>query len=390
MLRVGACWFVWLRSVPAAGLALALLACGSAQERYAEHLSRAEQYLVAGELGKASVEFRNALRIKPMDPEALYQLGYISEQRGVVRDAIRLYLAAIDSSPDDLRPRAHLARILILGATPQRALEVLQPGLERHPDDPELLAARAAAHRALQDDAAARLDAEHALAVAPANQHAVEVLSALDAHEGDLPGAIRLVNGAIVQAPASVVLHELLAGLYAQAAQLDKAEEQLRRIVALEPQSLEPRIQLARFLSQTHQPDAAQQVLEAAVHDLPRNVHAKLALTDFIATQRSRRQGEKVLRDFIAQDPDSANLRFGLAELLQRTGASDEAIATYQEIIRRSGTGPDGLMARDRIAGIELARGERTEAQALIAAVLRENSRDNAALVLRSELALLQ
>jgi tetratricopeptide (TPR) repeat protein len=389
-MRVCRFWFPWLRPVAAAAVALLLLGCGSAQERYADHIARAQGYLAAGELGKASVEFRNALRIKPSDPEALYQLGYITEQRGGIRDGIRLYQAAIEAAPEDLRPRARLGAILILGAAPQRALQVVEPGLARQPDDPDLLAVRAAAHSALKDDAAARADAERAVQVAPTNAHAVEVLSTLEAQAGDLPAAINLVSSAVAKVPDAVVLHELLAALYMRSAQPDKAEEQLRRIVALEPQALEPRVRLARFLSQSHQPDAAQQVLEQAVRDLPRSDEAKLVLTDFVATQRSRQQGEEVLRDFIAADPGSADLRFGLGALLERSGATDEAVAVYQQVIGRNGKAPDGLVARDRIAAIELARGHRTAAQALIAEVLRENSRDNAALTLRAELALLQ
>jgi tetratricopeptide (TPR) repeat protein len=377
------------RASVAVAIALLLAACGS-HDRYADHISRAERYLDAGELGKASVEFRNALRIQPMDPEALYQLGYISEQRGVVREAVRFYRAAIEAAPGDLRPRAQLGRILVLGADPQHALEVVQPALEVHPDDPDLLAVRAAARNGLKDVAGARADAEHAVQVAPANEHAADMLAALDVQAGDLPGAVSVVTSALAKAPSSVVLHELLAALYVRAEQTDRAEEELRTIVALEPRTLEPRVQLARFLSQSHRADAAQHVLETAVHDLPNSDQAKLALTDFVATQRSRQQGEQVLRDFIAHDPDSAELRFELGVLLQRNGATDEAIATYREIIRRYGKGPDGLVARDRIAGIELARGRRAEAQALVAEVLQESARDNAALMLRAELAQLQ
>jgi predicted Zn-dependent protease len=367
---------------------LALLACGSAEERYADHIARAQHYLAAGDLGKAHVEFRNALAIRPADPEARYQLGSISEERGNISDAIRLYQAAIDVAPGDVRPRAHLGRILVLGAAPERALEVLQPGLAQHPDDPDLLAARAAVRSALKQDAAARADAQHAVQVAPTNEHALDVLAALEAQAGDLPAAIALVQDALVKMPGSVPLHQLLAALYVRAAQPDAAAEQLRRVVALEPHSLDHRLHLARYLSQSQQQDAAQGVLETAVRELPHDDQARLALTDFIATQRSREQGEQLLREFITADPDSTDLRFGLGALLQRAGATDEAVATYQEIIRRDGFGPAGLIARDRIAAIELARGRQAAAQGLIAAVLQKNSRDNAALVLRAQLAL--
>jgi tetratricopeptide (TPR) repeat protein len=379
--------WAWPAMVSVVAMTL-LTACGGAQGRYADHMQRAKGYLAAGELGKASVEFRNALQIQPKSAEALYLDGGVSERRGNVREAIGLYQAAIDAAPDDPRARASLARILVFGAAVQRALEVIEPGLSRHPDDPDLLAARAAARHQLQDEVGARADAERAVQVAPDNENAISVLAALCVQAGESSRALTLVSQAAEKAPASVALHQLLAELYVRGAEADKAEGQMRQLIGLQPRDMAPRVQLAKYFVQAHKLDEAQRVLEDAVRDLPHSESPKLTLVDFIATQRSRQQGEQALRAFIARDPDSSELRFGLGLLLQRAGATQEAIATYREVVRREGTRAQGLVARDRIAALEVARGHYPEAQALIAEVLRENSRDNSALQLRAQIAL--
>jgi tetratricopeptide (TPR) repeat protein len=365
-----------------------LVACGGAQGRYAEHMARGQRYLAAGELGKANVEFRNALQIQPKAGAALYFDGRVCELRGDIRNAVALYRAAIDATPEEPRGRAALARVLVVGQEAQRALEVIAPGLAKHPDDVGLLAARAGALLELKDTAAARADADRAVQLAPTNEDAVTVSAAAYVRGGDLPRAIAAVTAAVARTPSSVALQQLLVELYVDAGQADKAEQQLRQVITLTPAQMEPRLRLAKLLADAHRLDDAQTVLEEAVKALPRSSAAKLTLIDFLARERSPEAGERALRAFIARDPDEIQLRLGLGELLQRSDKTDEAIACYQEIIARKGREADALVARDRIASLELSRGNYARAQGLVAEVLEQNPRDNDALTLRANLAL--
>ena len=276
----------------------------------------------------------------------------------------------------------------MLGGATQRALEIIAPGLLEHPDNPDLLAARAAARHQLRDDGEARADAERAVQVAPTNENAIAVLTALALRAGDHARALSLASDAVTKAPASIDLRRILASVYLSAGQPDKAEEQMRKIIALEPGEMTPRMQLATHYVELHRLDEAQRILEDAVKDLPHQDGAKLALVDFITTQRSREQAEKVLRDYIAREPDNEDLRLGLGMLLQRAGATREAVTTYREIIRREGPRGKGLAARDRIAAIDIAENRENDARKLIAEVLAESSRDDDALIMRANLEL--
>jgi tetratricopeptide (TPR) repeat protein len=121
---------------------------------------------------------------------------------------------------------------------------------------------------------------------------------------------------------------------------------------------------------------------------VPNSDEAKLAYADFLVTHRSRAQGEAALRDLIAHDPRNYELQLGLGNLQQRAGATQDAVATYRAIITQDPDGPKGFAARDRIAAIDAAAGRYDSALALIAEALKNNPRDNDALILRGNIAL--
>jgi tetratricopeptide (TPR) repeat protein len=367
-------------------LGLALAGCGNSHSRFASYMTRGKEYLAAGNLDKASVEFRNALQIEPRSDDAFYFNGRVAERRGNLREAVSFYQAAVDVQPADTRARASLAKMFVLGGATQQALEVISPGLLDHPDDPDLLAARAAVRHQLKDDGEARADAERAVQLAPANENAIAVLAALALRSGDTARAISLVNGAVAKAPDSIDLRRISASVYLSAHEPREAEEQMRKVIALEPGEMTPRLQLADHYSEAGDLDDAQKVLEDAVRAMPRRDGAKVALVDFVTTRRSPEQGEKTMRGFLANDPGNEDLRLALGALLQRAGATQQAVAAYEEVVRRSGLGPKGLAARDRLAAIELTAGHDAAALKLVAEVLAESARDDDALIIRANI----
>ena len=365
-----------------------LAGCGSSQTRYQRYLESGRHFLASGNLDKASVEFRNALQIEPHGAEALYLNGRVAEGRGNLREAINYYQSALDVSPGDSRARAGLAKAFVLGGAAQRALDLIGPGLIDHPNDPDLLAARAAALHEMKDDAEARRDAERAVQGAPNNEDAISVLAALMLKTGDAERAITLVHDAVTRMPGSIALRRVLASLYVTAGQEPNAEEQMRQIIRLSPGELQPRLQLANHFVEQHELDAAQQVLLQAVKDLPHKQEAPLALVAFLNTQRSQAQALQALRDFSSADPDNDELRLALGTLQQKDGATLDATATFRQVIQHSGVHPAGLAARDCLAALELAAGHVDAAKQLIAAVLAASPGDDDALILRADLSL--
>jgi tetratricopeptide (TPR) repeat protein len=389
----------WGRAAVLAGMVV-IAGCGGAQSRLESHLQRGRAYFDKSDYAHASIEFRNAMQIAPKDLTARMLTAGAAEKLGQLREAAALYQSVIDTIAEshgdnrfmaqDLEARAALGRMLVFGGQLERASQIIDPALAKHPDDVPLLIVRATARARAKNESGALADSEHALQLAPTNEDAIALRAGLYRRTGEVAQAIELVSNGIKQLPQSTNLRELLASLYASNNDNPKAEEQLLALVRLKPEALAYRKQLAVFYMRLQRLDDAQRVLEEGVEALPRDPDAKLTLVKFISTQRTREQGEKTLRGFIAQDPRNYDLRFGLADLLLRTGATKEALEAYDEVVTQDGTGPKGLVARDHIAAIDLAQGRDAEARKLVDQVLQKNPHDSDAMLVRGQIELKQ
>jgi len=369
-------------------LCVFVAACGGAKARLAAHLQRGQTYFEQGNYLKADVEFRNAMQIAPGDTTARLMAAKTAERLGKPGPAVGLYQSVVESNPDNVEARTNLARLYIFGGAPAKGLEVIKPALAAHPEDAVLLTLRAAARMELKDTAGATEDVEHALRLAPNNQEAVAMQAGLLQKRGDLGAAVALAKAAVAQAPNSTDLREVLVQLYLSGRDTDQAEAELLELVRLKPANVRYRISLASFYSQAGRTDDAQHALEEAVKAMPGNDDMKLALVDFTVRSRTPADGERVLRALVAKEPDNNTLRLALGTLLEDMKRSNDAVAVYEEVIRRAGTGPQGLTAQDRLAAIALDQGRPDEASKRIAEVLAKNPRDADALVVRGRLAL--
>lgn len=369
---------------------LALVACGGAQSRKARHMSRGQEFYLAGNYEKARVEFRNALQIEPNDADARFMHGQALERLGNLREAAGMYQAAIDANTGHVKARANLARMFVFAGAPERALEYVEPGLIAHPDDPDLLTSRAAARMQLKDVAGGLEDARKALEIAPDNENATALIASSYTQQNRTAEAIAVVKKTLERVPNSIDLRQVLANLYTTNGDMALAEKEVREVIALKPQDLPNRYQLAVFLLRDGRVDDAEVAMNEAVKAVPDDPQAKLALVEFLDMHRGREKAEAQLRKFIADDDENYTLRIGLATLQQRHGELEPAVQTLQAIVSERKHEPEGLTARNRIAGIRVGQKRYDDALKLVAEVLEQNPRDLDALLMRGNIALEQ
>jgi tetratricopeptide (TPR) repeat protein len=376
-----------------AGALLALLVvsgCGTAESRKARYIQHGQEYYNAGNYDKARVEYRNAAQIDPKDAQVRYLLGQVSERLGDARDAVGQYQAAINENPKLSRARAALARLFLYGGLADKAMELVEPGLADDPNSAQLLTVRGAARQQLGDRDAALKDAQQAVQLAPDDDYAVALLASLERGRGDLDQAIATVQAGIQHLPKNVDLHTILADLYLNKQQPAEAEAQLQQVIALEPKELTYRYRLAKFYVTQKNVDAAERTLREAIASAPDNVDAKVQLVEFLASQRGHDRANAEIDQMLAHAPNDDALKLALGQFLAQTGPADKAEAIFRGVIAHAGKKPDGLSARDRLAVLRLSANDMNGAAALIDEVLKENARDNDALILRSNMSLLK
>jgi tetratricopeptide (TPR) repeat protein len=367
-----------------------LAACGGAEKRTARHMEKGQQYLAAGNLEKARVEFRNALQIMPNDSAVRYENGLVSARLGNLREAGEFYEAAIEADPDNVAARAALGRLFLYGGQPDRALDTIGPSIEKHPDDPGLLTVRASARNSLKNTSGALEDAERAVQLAPSSADAVAVLAGIYQSQKQGDKARELVEGAIKRMPDNVDLRLMLVQIYESLGLEPQVEALLIELIRLQPSDKAHRIRLAQFYSRANHPDEAERVLRDAIKAMPEERDLKVALIDFLATQRSREAAARELAAMIAANPQDYDLQFEQAKFDEQSGESAQAEAVYRKIIAAAQLDAAGITARNRLAALKAQQNDLAGAQALVAEVLASNPRNDDALILRGNLALAQ
>jgi tetratricopeptide (TPR) repeat protein len=162
-------------------------------------------------------------------------------------------------------------------------------------------------------------------------------------------------------------------------------------VIGLQPQELTHRYRLARFYLLNKNIDAAEKTMRESIQVAPDNVEAKLALAELIASQRSVQKGEAELKAFVAKEKDGAALHLALARFYESHKKAEAAQAVYRQVIESAGVKPDGLVARNRLAAVLVQTNQPAQFEAakqLVEEVLKENARDNDALILRGNLLL--
>lgn len=375
-------------STAVAVFAVTLTACGGAESRKARHMEKGQSFLAAGNYEKARVEFQNALQIAPVDPEARFQNGVVDEKLGKMREAGQYFQGAIDVSPDHLGARTRLARLYVFSGASDRALEILEPALEKHPDDAELLTLRAATRSQQKDIAGARQDAERALQLDPLNEDAAGTLAGIYVAAKDFDKAQTLLEESIARIPGTVDLRLALAQLYASENKASETEKTLLEIIRLSPTERAHRLRLVQFYLQKNQIDAAEETLRIGIKSMPQDRELKLALIDFLAARRGADAAEKELHAMITSAPKDTELKFALAKLYVTAKQPERAETVYRAVIAEEKLDAAGLAARDQLAALRAQANDVKGAEDLIAEVVAKSPRDTDALTLRGEIEL--
>lgn len=368
--------------------ALALTACGGKESRLQEHLEKGRAFLAQEDFDKARVEFKNVLQINPKNVDGIMAMAQLLEKQQNWGQAAGTYQRVIelDATRNDAKTR--LARLYLLGGAPDKARDLIDEVLKITPDNPDALVVRAGLGSRKGDNRNAEDDVNAALAAAPGHLDAIMLLAGLYNNTGRVDQAITVLRDAIAKNAKEISLRLALADIYAKREQSESAVETLQDILRLQPQALSLRIRLAGYLVRLKRVDDGEKVMREGVAQDASNSDAKLALISYLGSQRGFDTAQHQLQQFIVAEPKGYALQFALARMQDANGHADTAKSALEGIVRADSIGPDGLRARTTLALMKAKQGDTAAALTLANEVLKENPKDNDALLLRASLAL--
>jgi len=372
----------------AAVLTVAIAGCGGKEERLQSHLEKSRSLLDSGNLPTASVEAQNAMQINPKSAEAMYLQGLIIEKGGEnYRSAFQHFMRAVELDSNNLAARARVGRYYLLSGDMPKAEESLAEITKLDPANLEGRNLRASILAAKKDIPGAIAEATDILNKDPGQVDTANFLAGLYMATQSNQDAVAVLDKAIVASPKNTALRIVRAAVATRMNDNPAAEKQLQEVIVLEPKRTEHRNNLAAFHARSKELDKGEKVLRDAIVADKNDVKRRLALLEYVSTFRSLEAAEKEARVQVSEDARAFELQFQLARFMRANGKADEAIKVYRGIIDKDKLQPNGIRARVELAGMQLAAGQRDEAQKLVDEVIKQNPRDNQALLMRAQFA---
>jgi len=365
-----------------------LNACTSPEEKVKQYLAEADAFYSQGEYVKADISYRNVLQIYGSHVEALYGRARVSERQGDLKKTYQLYSRLIEVAPEHVQGRVVLGKLYLASGQLDMALEQSRAASELAPRDADVLALKAAVRYRLADTEGAIHDAKMALEADSGNIDALLILAAERLAAEDPEAAIDYLERGLEGNEDNVALQVFKIQALDQMKELDRAVNVFRRLIEFYPEDVVFQRALARLYIQNDNIDAAESIYRNLAATETGEVQARLDMVRFLLAYRDAAKAEQQLRAYIDASPDNYDLRFGLAEFYLQSKDLPRARIVYEEVVIRDGNGPDGLTARNQLAVLALAEGDRATADRLVAEVLAADPQDTLGLINRANIQL--
>jgi tetratricopeptide (TPR) repeat protein len=333
-------------------LALAAIACAHAPERNlaavgavkpGEELTPAALHAEARALAlekkwDAARERLDAfLAAEPGNAQALFEAGWVAEQRTDPAGAADLYRRALASEPAQVGAALNLARLL--RESPAEEEKVLRAALQQAPDDPRLLDALGGALREQKKLDEAQAAVRKVLERHPRDAGAFRTLAAIEADRGRSRLAESALNNARKLDPNDPGILNSLGLLALQRDDLDAARADFAEAIRLDPSFAPAWANLGALALRYRDYAAAEKACAKAVELDEARWQTRLARAWALEGLRKPAEARAEYEKVLAAQPGQEDALYGRALALKSEGDLPGASAAFKQYMALSHAG---------------------------------------------------
>jgi len=307
---------------------------------------------------KAIEEYRLAIENDPSSEFLNAGLAELYARTGRIRDAVLEGQDVIKRDPNNLEARKLLGRIYLHSLGDMQAgtqsQEILKLAIEQYEAIVKLEPNASDNHLLLgrlyilnKDLTKAEDEFKTAMKLDPNSEEAVTNLAFLYNEEGDSKRAVETLNS-VPDAARSAKLYSALGYTYEQQKDFKNAISAYRHAIEIDHDNLDAKRGLAQNLINDNQMEAALQEYAAIAEADPQDAQAALRVSELYRRMGKLDLAMENLKKAESLVPDSLEIPFNEALILEAQGKYDEAADTLQKLLARNAK-PDGnYTAQDR------------------------------------------
>ena len=360
-----------------------LAGCGSPEQNAQKYYESGMALIEKDDNIGARGELLKAVKYKSDKVEVWRALAVVDERtksQSLFLDLRRI----VELDPKDLDSRIRLARMMATGGAAEAAAKLLEVVNDDDKPNAELHALKATILLRTKDPVGAVREAQRAFEIDSGNDDAVGILAAKRVAEGDLDGALKLLNSLTLSPTNETRISLQKIQIYAAKKDFAQAETLLRRVIALNPSEAGYQGQLIQLLVAQRRFDEAEKELRARSSTNPTDSKAGLDLVRFLNLAKGAEAARTEIEKRIKDGGDIFDYQLALAEFNIAQNKINEAIELLQTLANTGSTSERKLTAQVKLAGLYLSKGNATAAEPIIAGILEKDRRNVGALRLRA------
>jgi tetratricopeptide (TPR) repeat protein len=355
------------------GTAAVLVACsGDPQLRKQKYIASGDEYLKAGKVAEAVIEYRNAVQQDPRAGEARAKLADAYVKTGDGGKALEEYVRAADLLPEDSAVHLKASSILLLARRFDDAKALAEKVLAREPQNLEAQILLANALAGLKEFDAAVEELEQAITLNPERGETYSNLGALELGRGQKEAAERAFLKAVEINGKSAAARLALANFYWADARWTAVEKELRTVIDLEPSNLLAHRALASFYIATNRAAEAETHFKA-IRDLSKTPAAALALGDYYVARKDDQSARAIFESLTESKEAATVAEVRLARLDRRSGQRDAAYQRVDKVLEKDQANLYALLTKTNFLSVD-GRLEEALGVATVAAEKHPNS----------------
>ena len=338
-------------------------------QKEARFLERGKQLMEQKNYGRAILEFRNAVSVKPDDAEAYYQLALAQLGAGENVSAANSLLKTTALNPKHSGAQLKMAELLVASpekSTLEEAEKRIRAVLIESPKSVDALNILALTQWRLGKKEEAEELLKQTSSEFPANLQATVNLAGLKLSQKDQAGAEQIYRKAIESDPHSADLAIAFGNFYLTTGRPPQAEEQLRRALQIDPQRGNALVALASLKMRAGQNAEAEKLYEQASKLSDPKLKPLHAI--FLFQTGKRDAGIAEFEKLVKQNPTDRSIRGGLVSAYQLANRTADAEKLLAGVLQKNAQDTDALLQRSEL---ETMSGRYVEAQADLAKILR-------------------
>jgi len=363
---------------------LALVGCDGAEDREAKYLNKAQVYFDDGNYEKMRVELKNVLQINPKNVDARYLSALAAEKSQDWRKMYGTLLAVVEAKPDHHDAQLKLGKLLLFSKEYDKALEKSEMVLAVEPNNADALALKATVHLAKKEKTEAMAFLKQALEAEPGHYEVSLLMIKMLGDEKDIEGAKQILEASLAAHPDKLKLSLVKINILLIEEKKAEAEALYQSLIEKNPENESLYYNLAKLYMTDKKVDQAEGVLKKLVKQVPDSDQPKFVLIDFLNRQRGKEQTEKELDKLINENPENFGFRFAKLPLYKDQPEKIQQI--LEQIVEDDKLGASGLDARNKLAKLFLAKGDKEQARKMVDEIVELDSKNTDALLLRAGL----